>query len=47
MNCPKCNAILPDDSEFCQFCGTKVEKGSIIDVPTKQAIIFYGRSQSN
>ena len=38
MNCPKCNSVLPDDSEFCQFCGTKIEKKSIINVPTKQTI---------
>ena len=26
MDCLKCNHILPDDSEFCQYCGEKVEK---------------------
>lgn len=26
MNCNKCGHMLPDDSEFCQYCGSKVEK---------------------
>ena len=24
MRCPKCNQPLPDDSEFCQFCGVDI-----------------------
>jgi len=24
MRCPKCNQALPDDSEFCQFCGVDI-----------------------
>lgn len=26
MICPKCNHRLPDDSEFCQYCGNRIEK---------------------
>ena len=26
MTCNRCNHKLPDDSEFCQYCGNKIEK---------------------
>lgn len=26
MKCPKCNHTLPSDSEFCQYCGSRIEK---------------------
>ncbi len=29
MTCPKCNHQIPDDSEFCQYCGSKIETQSI------------------
>lgn len=29
MTCPKCNHKLPDDSEFCQYCGSKIETSPI------------------
>ncbi len=29
MICNKCNHKLPDDSEFCQYCGNKLELGSV------------------
>ena len=33
MNCNKCNHILPDDSEFCQYCGSKIIKNSATETP--------------
>ena len=33
MKCTKCNHALPDDSEFCQYCGTRVEK--VAALPTE------------
>lgn len=29
MNCPKCGQTLPEDSEFCQYCGSKLEGTSV------------------
>ncbi len=39
MICNKCTNILPDDSEFCQYCGNKIEKQvTIPDEVIKQEI---------
>ncbi len=29
MNCPNCMQPIPSDSEFCQYCGTKISKAEI------------------
>lgn len=38
MNCPRCGCALPDDSEFCQYCGAKlsseVESTTMPDIQT-------------
>lgn len=34
MICNKCNHKLPDDSEFCQYCGSKIENAEVVDTFT-------------
>ena len=36
LKCLNCNNIIPDDSEFCQYCGNKV----IVTEKSKKAEIF-------
>ena len=36
MKCYNCEHILPDDSEFCQYCGSKIEQTENIVFNTEQ-----------
>ena len=37
MICNKCNHKLPDDSEFCQYCGSKIETIAVAE-PVKEEL---------
>ena len=43
INCPNCNMQLPDDSDFCQYCGAKIVSASTISnkaVEADSAMVF-------
>lgn len=37
MKCPKCGYPLPENSEFCQYCGTRLTLQSSSDMPVEKA----------
>ena len=44
MKCMKCNHALPDDSEFCQYCGNRIEKTA--QMPVKDAVMATARVET-
>ena len=37
MKCQKCGYTLPEDSEFCQYCGTHLDLQSASDIIPDEA----------
>ena len=47
MICPSCNKNLPDDSEFCQYCGAKISLNNLQDNPQVQQQIAFDTLNPN
>ena len=39
MICPKCNKSLPVDSEFCQYCGNKIDRVKSKSISDKELYV--------
>lgn len=49
MKCHECGYIIPEDSEFCQYCGVKLEDASINEQNTEDNVnaVCEEKSESN
>ena len=41
MTCNKCKMVLPDDSEFCQYCGTKIDTVDMAPVNAMRGLLKF------
>lgn len=46
MNCNKCNQRIPIDSEFCQYCGNRIEKTNVNDTIINESLDTIIKLQS-
>ncbi len=47
MKCYKCNQVIPDDSEFCHFCGNRISADIPTVTPYKQVKVTKSKRPRN